>query len=283
MVGQPNGLVAWTAQTRTSESKCIAPYYFNDPEINGFRATHWQNDSCGQDYGSFTIMPTGSKIRTKPLYRASMFSHQYEVVSPTYYSVELDNYRILAEMTATQRASLMKFTFGRGGDNYLILEPNSDEGKGRVEVRPENREVVIYNPINRNSGQKASWYVIQFDTPFIDFGTYKADSIFTQKKTGQGQNVGAFLKFSMTPQQYIKVKIGTSFTDEAGARKNLLAEINHWDLGKTIREAEKAWNQELEKVRFEGNEDAKTQFYTTSYSKKIVPRLFLDVDGQTIK
>ncbi len=36
----PNGMNFWTPQTRDTEQKCIAPYYYADSLFQGFRNSH---------------------------------------------------------------------------------------------------------------------------------------------------------------------------------------------------------------------------------------------------
>jgi len=48
-VGRPFGMTQWTPETRTTEDKCIPPYYYNDRYITGFRGSHWMSGSCTQD------------------------------------------------------------------------------------------------------------------------------------------------------------------------------------------------------------------------------------------
>src|SRR5690606_5138571 len=48
----PFGMTNWTAQTKATETKCVAPYYYTDTKISGFRGSHWLSGSCVQDYGS---------------------------------------------------------------------------------------------------------------------------------------------------------------------------------------------------------------------------------------
>lgn len=38
--GRPFGMTQWTPETRTTERKCISPYYYNDKYITGFRGSH---------------------------------------------------------------------------------------------------------------------------------------------------------------------------------------------------------------------------------------------------
>jgi len=50
-VGAPFAMTHWTPQTRAGETKCIAPYYFTDEKIQGFRGSHFLSGSCVPDYG----------------------------------------------------------------------------------------------------------------------------------------------------------------------------------------------------------------------------------------
>lgn len=54
---EPNGMNFWTPQTQDTEQKCVAPYYYKDTKLQGFRNSHWLVGGCTQDYGSFTLMP----------------------------------------------------------------------------------------------------------------------------------------------------------------------------------------------------------------------------------
>ena len=78
----------------------------------------------------------------------------------------------------------------------------------------------------------------------------------------------------------IRDRVGSSFTDAAGARTNLANELSHWDLDKVKAQAAEAWNKELGRVAIKGSEQTKTLFYTALYHTKHTPRLFSDVDGR---
>ena len=95
---EPNGMNFWTPQTRDTEIKCIAPYYYRDSILQGFRNSHWINGGCTQDYGSMTLMPLFGTLKTDPEKRGSIFSHYQETATPSYYSVFLENYGIKAEV-----------------------------------------------------------------------------------------------------------------------------------------------------------------------------------------
>lgn len=283
-------MTTWTPQTRSTETKCIAPYYYNDPKINGFRASHWLNGSCVQDYGSMTVMPVSGKLKVLSDQRAASFTHTQEVVTPSYYSVELLESKIKAELTATQRAGLLRFTFRQKEATYLVIEPNSDEGEGYVEIFPERKEIVVFNPVHRiyqGAGQPAGFsgfYVLTFDKPFKSYGTWKSNGVQQAEKQAKGEgrrdHVGAYVEFEPEENLIIDVRVGSSFTDLEGARRNLNAELSTLNFDQIKQKAEQAWNLELGKVKLKGTEQDKTVFYTALYHAKHTPRLFSDVDGR---
>ena len=127
-VTAPFGMTNWTPQTRDTEEKCVAPYYYNDSLILGFRGSHWLSGSCVQDYGSMTIMPVSGALSCLPSGRGSRFSHTKEIATPHYYRVFLDDYGIDAEMTSTKRTGVFRFTFTKDEAPHIVVNPNSDEG-----------------------------------------------------------------------------------------------------------------------------------------------------------
>ena len=44
-VGLPFGMLQLSPQTRTTERKCQAPYYYKDETSGGYRLTHWLSGS----------------------------------------------------------------------------------------------------------------------------------------------------------------------------------------------------------------------------------------------
>ncbi len=157
-VTMPFGMTNWTPQTRSTETKCIAPYYYNDSLITGFRGTHWLSGSCTQDYGSFSFMPETGKLICLPEKRGSHFSHSEEFSSPYYYKIFLKEYNVYAELTTTTRCGFLRFTFNYAGKGYIVVEPNSNYGDAFIKIIPEKNEIVGYNPVHRiyqGWGQKA--------------------------------------------------------------------------------------------------------------------------------
>lgn len=285
---EPNGMNFWTPQTQDTERKCKAPYYYKDSRLQGFRNSHWIVGGCTQDYGSMTLMPLFGTLRCQPEARAAEFSHEKETSTPAYYAVALPSEQLTAEMTGRSRSAIFRFTYQQSGDAYLVVNPNSDEGQGFVEIDTLRHQIRGYNPVHRiyqGWGEPAGYsghFLIEYtDTPTA-VGTFHGDTVFAgHTAIGQGAAIGAYLQFRVKPGQTLLVKAASSFTDMEGAEKNLAAEIPHWDFDQTRRELEDIWEEQLAKVTVEtDNKQEKRKFYSALYRASFLPRTFNDADGR---
>lgn len=124
----PNGMIQPSPDTRIDGWDACSGYYYGDTLINGFSHTHVGGTGCA-DYGDVLMMPTvGAQVidnqvdTIQNLPYASGFSHANEVAEPGYYSVKLDRYDILAEMTSTKRVALHRFTFPATDKAGMIVD-----------------------------------------------------------------------------------------------------------------------------------------------------------------
>lgn len=199
---EPNGMNFWTAQTQDTELKCKAPYYYKNERIQGFRNSHWIVGGCTQDYGSMTLMPVSGTLKYLPEERGSLFSHQEETATPAYYSVLLKDYSILAEMTGRSRSAIFRFTYNRPEDACLIVNPNSDEGEGYIEIDTLKKQIRGHNPVHRiyqGWGEPAGYsgyFVIQYQDEIKEYGTFRGDSLYSgQPSIAGGTGIGAYVRF----------------------------------------------------------------------------------------
>ncbi|MBN3036274.1 MAG: GH92 family glycosyl hydrolase [Bacteroidales bacterium] len=289
-VTAPFGMTNWTPQTRDTEKKCLAPYYYTDTIFQGFRGSHWLSGSCVQDYGSMTIMPVSGQLKYLPGERGSRFSHDQEKSTPYYYQVFLEDYQINAELTATERTGSMRFTFSEEGPAHIIMQPNSDEGEGYIRIIPERNEVVGYNPVHRiyqGWGRPAGfsgYFVARVHRDFEKFGVYTTDTVFNDRKEASGKpGLGGFVSFHIRPGETVEVEIGTSFTSLEHARMNLETESSAGSFDEISSQLKHTWEELLAKIWVEGkNEQDKIKFYTALYHSLLHPRLFNDADGSFV-
>ena len=285
---EPNGMNFWTPQTQDGEQKCVAPYYYRDSLFQGFRNSHWIVGGCTQDYGSMTLMPLYGSLRCQAEQRATPFSHDSEVATPAYYSVELPAEGIRAELTARSRSAIFRFTYVKAGQAYLVVTPNSDEGEGYVRLDTVNNRISGYNPVHRiyqGWGQPAGFsghFVVQLEKKPVSWGTFVADFVCAGAvEAGHCRQAGIYVAFEVEAGEALSVKAASSFVDEAGALANLEAEIPHWDFEQTRHELTDIWNRRFSLVEVETpDRDARNMFYGAFYRASFLPRTFNDVDGR---
>ncbi|MCS3796290.1 GH92 family glycosyl hydrolase [Niastella sp. OAS944] len=283
-VGVPFGMTQWTPQTRTSETKCIPPYFYKDSLINGFRGTHWISGSCMQDYGSVTIMPVTGTLRTTNF--ATRFSHEQEITTPAYYKVALPEYKITTELTSTARCSMMQFTMEQDDSLFLLIVPNSDRGEGKIMIDPSGTSVCGSNPVHRiyqgwgNAAGFSGYFCIEFEIVPVRKGAFREAEVFANANIHNEKNIGAFVGFKLKKGEQLRVRIGTSFCSITEAKSNLNAEVPGWDFYTVLAQANKTWQQALSQIQVQGtNEKDKRIFYTAMYHALQHPRLFSDISG----
>lgn len=298
---EPNGMNFWTAQTQDTERKCKAPYYYKDTRIQGFRNSHWIVGGCTQDYGSMTLMATsgqpegferGSATGFSPEKRASRYSHLDETATPSYYSVQLKDYGIQAEMTGRSRSAIFRFTYNDSGDAFLIVNPNSDEGQGFIEIDRQNHRIKGCNPAHRiyqGWGEPtgfSGWFVIEYVGEPVEIGTFRGDTLYAgQPSVKGGEGIGAYLRFHLNPtssaqKPVLMVKAASSFTSIEAAEANLQAEIPHWNFDQTRQELASIWERQLSKINVTSNDETYLRkFYGALYRSSFLPREMNDVSG----
>jgi predicted alpha-1,2-mannosidase len=280
----PFAMTQWTPQTRTTEKKCLPPYYYNDSLLSGFRGTHWLSGSCVQDYGSFTIMPVKGKLRTVSGEYAIPFSHTSEVATPAYYRLEAGG--IASEMTSTLRCGFLRFGLESDDSLYILVSPNSDKSQGFVSIDPEKGEIWGYNPVHRiyqGWGQPAGfsgWFFIKMNRIVPGSGCFSEGNVFLKNSISDQKDIGVYAGFKLRKGEQIELRAGTSFSSLEGAKKNLEAEIGNESFDQVRLTAATSWEKALSRVQvYTDQEKDKRIFYTAMYHSIQHPRLFNDVDG----
>ena len=94
---------------------------YADSTIVGFAHTHFTGTGHS-DLGDLLMMPTTGPLDLGDY--ASGFSHEWESAHPGDYRVHLDDHRIEAELTTTERVGVHRYTFPETDQAHLILEDN---------------------------------------------------------------------------------------------------------------------------------------------------------------
>lgn len=284
--------------------KYCAGYQYEDPTIVGFSHTHFSGTGHS-DLGDFLVMPTVGPLQLNPGtadhpengYRSS-FSHDNEMAEAGYYRVKLDDGDILAELTATTRVGVHRYTFPEGGDAHIILDLmhgiyNYDEKDVWTFIRIENDTLITgYRQTNGWARTRTVYFAMTFDQPMRDYGikSYEKHPYrgfwgrFDQEHhfpEAANEKIRAHFDFQVEPGGQIGVKLALSPVSTAGAIRNLQAETRGRDFDAIRQETRQAWNQELSKITVDaGSEREMKNFYTALYHAFCGPTVYMDVDGQ---
>lgn len=277
----PFGMVQLSPDTRLTGWDGCSGYHYSDNRIYGFSHTHLSGTGCS-DYGDVMLMPTVGKVELSKKRYSSTFKKENEKATAGYYAVFLDKPKVKAELTATTRTGLHKYTFPKTNSANVILDLTHRDKVTDGEINiTGNNEISGYRISSAWAGKQMLYFVIQFSKPFKNFGTAKVNVLRKGSTHVSGHLLKAFVQFDTEEGEAIYTRVGISAVSIAGARKNLEEEQPNFDFEKIKTDAAKLWNKELGKIEVEDdNENYKRIFYTALYHCMIAPNVYQDVDGK---
>ena len=287
----PNGMVQLSPDTRIYEWDACSGYHFSDSTINGFSHTHLSGTGIG-DYGDVLIMPVAGvpdiRKRTKGVDTvsfASPFSKENEKATPGYYSVILDRYGVKAELTASKRAGMHRYTFSENAEPSMIIDLDYAVQSPKIlELTLEKVSDTEIRGFRRTSywaPDRSIYFYAKTSKPFKNAAFYQHDELKSNVNFLNGTSGKVLLSFETSDGKPIMVKVGISPVDMEGAKKNLEADIPAWDFEKVVKDTRTAWNEKLKKIEVETtDEDQRKIFYTGLYHTYIAPNIFSDADGR---
>ena len=281
-IALPWGMNFWTPQTGKMGDGWT--YTYGAHTIRGFKQTH-QPSPWINDYGQFALMPVRGEDKLDEESRQSWFSHQAETAKPYYYSVYLADHDIRAEITPTDRAAVMRFTFPESAESGVVIDA-FDRGS-RIET-VDDRTIVGYT--TRNSGgvpeNFRNWFVVRFDKPFsavelTDNPTrYKAGSRPLYPEGGkavEGDHAVAKVHFATVRGEQVIARVASSFISAEQALQNL-KEVGEAPFEEIRDRAEARWNEVLGAIEVSGGSlDEYRTFYSCLYRSVLFPRKFYEI------
>lgn len=269
----PFGMNTWTAQTGKNGDGWKYQYF--EHTIRGFQQSH-QCSSWVNDYAVFSLMPVTGKLVVNEDERAASFSHDNEVAQPSYYKVKLDN-NITTEMSPTERGAHLRFSFPKGGSSYLVLDGYTKMSE--VKIIPAERKITGYvNNCRWAPKDFRNYFVIVFDKPFADYGTWenKKNTLSAKNQSAEGEGVGAYIQFK--GDETVQAKVASSYINTEQAELTLNTELGKFkSFDDTHKAADKVWNQLLGRMAIEGaTEDQKATFYSCMYHANLFSHQFFE-------
>ncbi len=276
-VERPWGTECWTPQTGDMGNGWI--YQYDHDSIQGIRHTHQPSPWMG-DYGAFSFMATTGPLKTGGKERASFFSHDQETSTPYYYSVNLSDYHVTAEVTVSERAAILRFRFPESKEANIIFDA-FDKGSS-VHYDPASR--CFYGYSMNNSGGVPDGFKQYFSGTLSvkpdSFGCWDDKGVYTSETSRSGNHVGAYFKYQTSANELVEIRIGSSFISTRQAERNLAGEIGNKTFEDIRDEGKRSWEDHLDRIRVEEGPDSKKEiFYTCLYRALLFPRKFYEYDS----
>jgi len=305
----PFGMVQLSPDTQIrpfkQSYKWAAGYRYEDKTILGFSHTHFSG-AGHSDLGDVLLTPIsgenvplepGDPEGTRAGYR-SRFSHESERAEPGYYAVTLEDAHVRAEMTASERVGVHRYTFAAGTTRHLLLDLRSSiynyPGKvlwSRVRVRKDGTVTGMRETRGWAPGRQL-YFAIRFSSamsghalynreedppPYRGFKTPGTTPEDTQSVEGRG--LEAVFDFASSNEPLI-VKVALSPVSEENAIANMHAEVPGFDFDSVRAATQKLWRDELGRVEFHASSAMEKSLYTALYHALLAPSISMDVNGE---
>lgn len=260
-------------------------YHYSDTVLIGFSHLHLSGTGCA-DLGDILIMPYTGEIKTDKGTQenpdggyASRYSHATETARPEYYAVTLDDYGIKAELTATERAAMHRYTFGAGKPARIIVDLQEGNGDRATQTFIKRIDANTFGGYRFSSGWASDqriYFAIKVQGEVTEFAVYDGNTQLTGADYKSAKAKGVLTVAADKP---VLLKVAISPVSVDNALLNMRTEMDHWEFDKVVVETRKEWNRELSRIRVEGSDSQKRIFYTALYHTMIAPVLFNDSNG----
>ena len=235
LVGAPWGMTDWCPQTVGGSI-----FEYRRTQISGIRATHQPSPWMG-DYGQFVLMPQTGGLVLDAKDRGSNYNVDAGIFRPDYCRVNFDRYDVAAEVTATERCGVLRFTFAKGESGRIIFDAAA---QSHIEI--DGRTIRGYSKANSGNVPKnfACYFVAVLDRDI------------TARSVGDG--IG-YVEFKTAAEKKVQISVGTSFVSLEQAGRNLVHEtVGGFD---AVRDRMNGiWQKQLSRIQIEGGSDEAQNF-----------------------
>ena len=288
-----------------------AGYEYQIENIAGFNHTQeWT-------MAGFLMMPTVGSLQIQSgtennpdLGYRSRINKKTEKAKIGKYSVDLTDYNIHVDLTATTRSGFQRYVFPKSSSARVLIDAFPPAEYAYQNVKTEIRKIsdtkiegFVHHICDKTGYLLTQDYklhfVLEFNKPFKSMGGWSDKSIELDKKThgltyehiqdninrikGSG-SVGAFITFNTSENDTILVRSSISMVSAENAWLNLNKEIAEpfgWSFEKVVQNQIDVWNSYLGRIEIETDDYLqKVKFYTNLYRALSGRVAWGDVNGQ---
>jgi predicted alpha-1,2-mannosidase len=253
------------------------------------------------------MMPTTGTLKTRigdqsslvndsTAYR-SQINKRTEKAPIGYYSVQLTDYDILAELTATTRCGFHRYTYPLGAQARIMLdlkipaEYNYEILKAEIRQTGSRRVEGFSHQLTRNvwssdaQQEYTVYFAVDFDHDITRFGGWTNDSLTANVpiRAIHPDRAGCFVEFDLATDSTVQAACGISFVDLEGARRNLKEEITEpfgWKFDSVRSKNVFAWNEILRRITVTTPDRREKQRFYTNLYRSFCRNIFSDTDGR---
>ena len=305
----PNGMMSISPFNVTGSEKnkwdkdsrwWSTPYSSDNCWFTGFSHVNLSGVGC-PDLGTIITMPTSGELTTD--YKLYGSDYTGETAQPGYYALKLSKYDIMAEVAATMRSSIERYTYRKGKAHVIVNlgQGLTNESGGFIrKVSDTEIEgmrlcggfcyhsqavfpqyfVIRVNKIPKEAGFWKKQPNMTAEAEWDEHaGKYKVYTDYAREMAGD--DLGYRFTFDAEDGEQICVQMGVSFVSCDNARQNLDAEQLGCNFDQVRAQAHRQWEEALERVKVSGgSEEQKKVFYTALYHALLHPNVLNDVNGE---
>ncbi len=278
----PFGMVQYSPDTVGN----YAGYNYDNPRSTGFSMTH-ASVGCAA-FGDISMLPTTAGIDSQPWNDWEGIAHDdTEQGVPGYYSVRFPGTGVIAELTATTRTGVGRFSYPHNGRPALfhVRSGASLAGNSRatIQIGEDNTTITGWATSGGFCGKKNTYtvyFAMKFSQPFSSYGVWDGNAVYGGARSANSPYSGGYVQFPAGSE--LEVRTAISYVSVDGARANLAAEgATNFDDVRAA--AAREWNATLSRITVAGrNADNVDTFYTSLYRSLLHPNTFNDADGRYI-
>ena len=290
----PFGGIQISPDTDSDFYDAASGYKYSRPTLLGFSLTHLSGTGI-PDLGDFLFIPGTGKMHLQPGthedhkdgYR-SAYSHDRETASVNYYSVDLLDYGVKAEMTSGLRSGMFRFTYPESDESFIMIDMNHTlwQSCPWSNLRMVNDSTITgYKLVKGWGPERHVYFVAEFSRKLDSFRIMQDGkpviyntSRFRSSREAWGKNLMACISFATQKDEEVTVKVAISAVSTDGARLNL-KELDGVGFDDLRQKGVDMWEEELSKYQVRADRKTMETFYTSAYHAALHPFLFQDADG----
>ncbi len=282
----PGAVVPWgmVSVSPHNSLNAVTGYLYGEKGFYGFGMVHLSGVGC-PELGSILITMTDKKSVTSPADFKCSYSN--EIAAPGFYSVKLDDQHIIAQVTATERAGILKFKSESKSEKSVVVDVGRSlgiVGGGKIKIVSDN-EIEGYNISGGFCGEanrEEVYFSAKFNKKFEQYKIWVKDNFINDYEAQVvDSSIGTVLNFNLSENEELLIKVGISYVSCENAKLNLETEIPDWDFDRVKNEARSKWEKQLSRITVEdSNNENLIKFYTAIYHTLIHPNITSDVNGE---